>query len=191
MRLWLVQDSQRRLAAILAADVVGYSRLVSADEDGTLNSFKAHLTELIEPKFAEFNGRLFKTMGDGLLAEFASVVEAVQCAVAIQQGMVPRNADVPEDQKLEFRMGINLGDVVVQDGDVFGDGVNVAARIEALADPGGVCISRSARDQIRDKLEYGLEDWGEVEVKNIPRPVRVFKVLPGRSRCRQDSCQKS
>lgn len=116
-------------------------------------------------------------MGDGLLAEFASVVEAVHCAVAIQQGMAQRNADTPEGRRLQFRIGVNLGDVVVQDGDVFGDGVNVAARLEALAEPGEVCVSRSARDQIRDKLEYGLEDWGEVEVKNIPRPVRVFRVL--------------
>ena len=169
---------QRRLAAILAADVVGYSRLVSADEDGTLKAFQSHLAELIEPKLSEFNGRLFKTMGDGLLAEFASVVEAVQCAVAIQQGMAERNAEANEDRKLEFRIGINLGDVVVEDDDVFGDGVNVAARLEGLAEPGGICISRSARDQIRDKLDYGLEDWGEVEVKNIPRPVRVFRVLP-------------
>ena len=116
-------------------------------------------------------------MGDGLLADFASVVEAVHCAVAIQQGMAQRNADTPEGRRLQFRIGVNLGDVVVQDGDVFGDGVNVAARLEALAEPGEVCVSRSARDQIRDKLEYGLEDWGEVEVKNIPRPVRVFRVL--------------
>ena len=118
-------EAQRRLAAILAADVVGYSRLISEDEDGTLSAFRSHLTEFIEPKVAEFNGRLFKTMGDGLLAEFASVVEAVHCAVAIQQGMAQRNADTPEGRRLQFRIGVNLGDVVVQDGDVFGDGVNV------------------------------------------------------------------
>ncbi len=156
---------------------MGYSRLISEDEDGTLQAFKTHLAEFIDPKFDEFNGRLFKTMGDGLLAEFASVIEAVQCAVAIQEGMARRNADEAQDKKIEFRIGINLGDVVVQDGDVFGDGVNVAARLEALADTGGICISRSARDQIRDRLDYGLEDWGEVAVKNIPRPVRVFRVL--------------
>ena len=141
--------------------------------------FHSHLTDFIEPKFIEHNGRLFKTMGDGLLAEFTSVIEAVQCAVAIQEGMRLRNSDVPQEQRLEFRIGVNLGDIIVQDDDLFGDGVNVAARLEGLAEPGGICISRSARDQIRDKLSYGLEDWGEVEVKNIPRPVRVFRVLPG------------
>jgi len=171
------ESVQRRLAAIFAADVAGYSRLVSADEDGTLSAFRSHFTEFIEPTFAEHNGRLFKTMGDGLFAEFSSVVEAVQCAVTIQHGMSQRNSDALEDRRIEFRIGINLGDVVVQDEDVFGDGVNVAARLEGLAEPGGICISRSARDQIRDKLEYGLEDWGEIEVKNIPRPVRVFRVL--------------
>ena len=129
-------NTQRRLAAILAADVAGYSRLVSVDENGTLAAFRSHLKEFIEPAFAEFNGRLFKTMGDGLLAEFASVVEAVECAVAFQEGMAQRNADVHQDQKIIFRIGINLGDVVVQDDDVFGDGVNVAARLEGLAEPG-------------------------------------------------------
>ena len=173
--------TERRLAAILAADVVGYSRLVSADEDGTLDAFRRHLKEFIEPLIAEHRGRLFKTMGDGLLVEFASVVEAVECAVALQNGMPARNNDVPPDRRLEFRIGINLGDVVAEADDVFGDGVNVAARLEGLAEPGGIVISRAARDQIRDKLGYGLEDLGEVEVKNIPRPVRVFQLLLDRS----------
>lgn len=177
----MAEDSaQRRLAAILAADVAGYSRLMSVDEASTLNAFKSHLREFIEPKIAEHHGRVFKMMGDGMLVEFASVIEAVKCAVQIQNGMAQRNIDEPEDAKIEFRMGINLGDVIVDNEDVFGDGVNVAARLEALADPGEICISRSARDQVRDKLDYGLEDWGEVEVKNIPRPVRVFRVLTDR-----------
>ena len=171
------EQGQRRLAAILAADVAGYSRLVAADEGATLREFKDHLTEFIEPTLADHNGRIFKTMGDGLLAQFDSVVEAVECAVAMQRGMAGRNKGVEADRRIEFRIGVNLGDVIVEGGDVFGDGVNVAARLEGLAAPGEVCISRAARDQIRDKLDYGLEDWGDVEVKNIPRPVRVFRVL--------------
>ena len=148
------------------------------DEEGTLKALNAHIEVLIKPCITERNGRIFKTTGDGLLVEFPSVVDAVQCAVAIQEGMVERNSSTPDDLKLEFRMGINLGDVMVQDGDVYGDGVNVAARLEGLAAPGEICISRAARDQIRDKLDYGLEDWGEVAVKNISRPVRVFRLLP-------------
>jgi len=173
-------DIQRRLAAILAADVAGYSRLVSTDENRTLSTFRAHLKEFLEPTFARYNGRLFKTMGDGLLAEFASVVEAVQCAVAIQEGMAIRNSDAQQGNEIIFRIGINLGDVVVQDDDVFGDGVNIAARLEGLAEPGGICISRAARDQIRDRQEFELEDRGEIKVKNIRRPVRVFKVFGAR-----------
>jgi TolB-like protein/class 3 adenylate cyclase len=172
------ERADRRLAAILAADVVGYSRLMGRDEEGTLNLFNAHLAELIEPCLTEHKGRIVKTTGDGLLVEFASVVDAVHCAVSIQNGMKERNADTPENRRIEFRIGINVGDVIVQDNDVFGDGVNVAARLEGLATPGGICISRAARDQIRDKLDYGLKDLGEVEVKNIARPVRVFRILP-------------
>jgi adenylate cyclase len=165
------------LAAILAADVVGYSRLMGLDEAGTRARFNAHLNELIEPAIADKQGRVVKTLGDGLLVEFASVVDAVQCAVGIQQGMADRNADQPEDHRMDFRIGVNLGDVIVEDDDIHGDGVNVAARLEGLAEPGAICISRAARDQIRDKLDYGLEDLGEVEVKNIARPVRAFRVL--------------
>lgn len=168
----------RRLAAVLAADVAGYSRLMGEDEEGTLEALNAHVESLISPLIAERNGRIFKTTGDGLLAEFASVVDAVQCAVAIQSGMKERNSKIAEERRLAFRIGVNLGDVMVQDGDVYGDGVNVAARLEGLAAPGEICISRAARDQIRDRLNYGLEDWGEVSVKNITRPVRVFRILP-------------
>lgn len=173
---------ERRLAAILAADVVGYSRLMSEDEEGTLGALNAHLKELIEPLISSQNGRIVKTTGDGLLVEFSSVIDAVHFAVAFQNGMAERNLDVSKDRRIEFRIGINIGDVIIQDDDVFGDGVNVAARLESLADPGGICVSRAARDQIRDKLHYGLRDLGEVEVKNIARPVRVFQLLPDSSK---------
>ena len=169
---------QRRLAAILAADVVGYSRLMGEDEAGTRARFNAHLQDLIEPAIATRQGRIVKTTGDALLVEFASVVDAVQCAVEIQKGMAERTADEPNDRRIEFRIGVNLGDVIMEGDDIHGDGVNVAARLEGLAEPGSICISRAARDQVRDKLPYGLEDWGEVEVKNIARPIRVFRVLP-------------
>src|SRR6202022_3125154 len=164
----------RRLAAILAADVVGYSRLMGADEEGTHESFKAHLRELVDPKIREHHGRIVKTTGDGVLAEFASVVDAVRCAAEIQRAMADRDLDLAEERRLRFRIGINLGDVIVEDDDIFGDGVNVAARLEALSDPGGLCISRMVRDQIRDKLAYAFEDLGEQSVKNIARPVRVY-----------------
>jgi adenylate cyclase len=169
---------ERRLAAILAADVVGYSRLMGEDEEGTLAALNAHLKGLIEPLISGHNGRIVKTTGDGLVVEFPSVIDAVQCAVAFQKGMDERNVDVSRDRRITFRVGINIGDVIIQGDDIFGDGVNVASRLEGLAAPSGICISRAARDQIRDKLEYGLEDLGEVEVKNIARPVRVFRVLP-------------
>jgi len=170
-------QATRRLAAVLAADIAGYSRLMARDEVGTLESLNAHIELLVKPCITDRNGRIFKTTGDGLLVEFSSVVDAIECAVAIQNGMKERNSNVPEDRKLEFRIGVNLGDVIVQDGDVFGDGVNVAARLEGLAAPGDICIARATRDQIRDKLDYGLEDWGDVTVKNISRPVRVFRLL--------------
>jgi adenylate cyclase len=167
---------ERRLAAILAADVVGYSRLMGEDEAGTLAALKVHRTELIDPRIAEHNGRIVKVMGDGLLVEFPSVVEAVECAVEIQRGMIERNADVPHDRRIELRIGINLGDVIVEDEDIHGDGVNVAARLESLAEPGGICVRRTVRNQVRDKLPLAFEDLGEVELKNIARPIRVFRV---------------
>jgi len=167
----------RRLAAIVAADAVGYSRLMGADEAGTRVRFNAHLDELIKPAIAVRQGRIVKTTGDGLLIEFASVVDAVQSAIEIQKGMAERNADEADDKRIEFRIGVNLGDVIVEGDDIHGDGVNVAARLEALADPGGISLSRAARDQVRDRVDVELEDLGEVEVKNVRRRVRVFKVL--------------
>src|ERR1700686_2979225 len=166
---------ERRLAAILAADVVGYSRLMGLDEAGTLARLRTHRRELIDPKIAEHKGRIVKTTGDGILIEFPSVVEAVACALAIQRGMSERNAQIPADQRIELRIGINLGDVIVEEGDIHGDGVNVAARLEALAEPGGICVSRVVRDQVRDKLDFPFEDLGEQVVKNIARPIRVFR----------------
>ncbi len=167
---------ERRLAAIMAADVVGYSRLMGEDEEGTLAALKAIRRELADPKIAEHRGRIVKTTGDGLLVEFASVVDAVRCAVEIQRGMAERNADVPAQRRIEIRVGINLGDIIIEDGDIFGDGVNVAARLEVLAEPGGICVSRVVRDQVRDKLDFAFEDLGEQQVKNIARPIRVFRV---------------
>ena len=166
----------RRIAAILAADVAGYSRLMGADEEGTHERLQAHLRELVKPKIAEHKGRIVKNTGDGFLAEFASGVDAVRCAVELQRGMAEREPEVQEEQWIEFRIGINLGDVIVEEHDIFGDGVNVAARLEALAEPGGICISRMVRDNVRDKLNYAFEDLGEQQVKNITRPVRVYRV---------------
>ena len=168
------QPVERRLAAILAADVAGYSRLMGADEEGTLERLKAHRRELVDPKISEHRGRIVKTTGDGMLVEFPSVVDAVRCAVEIQRAMVDRNAEMPEDKRITFRIGINLGDVIIDGDDIYGDGVNIAARLEALAEPGGICISRTVRDQIRDKLPYPFEDMGEQSVKNIARPVRAY-----------------
>jgi adenylate cyclase len=164
----------RRLAAIFAADVVGYSRLMGADEEGTHERLKAHRRELVDPKISEHSGRIVKTTGDGMLVEFASVVDAVRCAAEVQRAMIDREAGMPEDRRIRFRVGINLGDIIVDGDDIFGDGVNVAARLEALSDPGGLCISRTVRDHIRDKLGYAFEDLGEQSVKNIARPVRVY-----------------
>jgi TolB-like protein/class 3 adenylate cyclase/Flp pilus assembly protein TadD len=168
----------RRLAAILAADVAGYSRLMGADEEGTHERLKAHRRGLVEPKISEHSGRIVKTTGDGLLAEFPSVVDAVRCAAELQRAMIDREAGMPEDRRIRFRIGINLGDVIVEGGDIFGDGVNVAARLEALAEKGGICISRTVRDHIRDKLPFVFEDLGEQSVKNIARPVRVYALRP-------------
>jgi adenylate cyclase len=166
----------RRLTAILAADVAGYSRLMGADEEGTHERLRAHLRELVEPKIAEHRGRVVKNTGDGFLTEFASVVDAVRCAVEVQRGMAERELEVPEERGIRFRIGINLGDVIAEEHDIFGDGVNVAARLEALAKPGGICVSRVVRDQVRDRLDYTFEDLGDQAVKNIARAVRVFRV---------------
>jgi len=168
---------ERRLAAILAADVVGYSRLVGEDEEGTIARLKVLREEVVDPSIAKHNGRIVKTTGDGLLAEFASVVDAVRNAVEVQRAMAERNAGLPEGERIEFRVGINLGDIVIDGDDILGDGVNVAARLEGLAEPGGVCVSGTAFDQVRDKMDVGYEYLGEQEVKNIERPVRVYRVL--------------
>jgi adenylate cyclase len=169
----------RRLAAILAADVAGYSRLMGADEEGTHERLKAHRRELVDPKISEHSGRIVKTTGDGMLVEFASVVDAVRCAAELQRAMVDRETGMPEDRRIRFRIGINLGDIIVEGDDIFGDGVNVAARLEALAEPGGICISRTVRDHIRDKLAYAFEDLGDQSVKNIARPVRAYALRAG------------
>jgi adenylate cyclase len=166
----------RRLAAILAADVVGYSRLMGADEEGTLERLKALRRELLDPKITEHQGRIVKTTGDGLLVEFASVVDAVRCAVEVQQAMPERNTGIGPDNRIELRIGINLGDVIVEGDDLYGDGVNIAARIEALADAGGVLVSNTVYDHVRDRLPFGFDDLGEQQVKNIARPVRVYRV---------------
>jgi class 3 adenylate cyclase/TolB-like protein/Tfp pilus assembly protein PilF len=169
----------RRLAAILAADVVGYSRLIERDEAGTLERLKAHRKTFIEPLIAEHQGRLVKLMGDGVLCEFGSVVDAVACAIATQRGMAEREAEIPEDQRIRLRIGINLGDVVSDEGDLYGDGVNVAARLEQLAKPGGIVISGTAYDHLQGKLGCGFHDLGEQRVKNIARPVRAYQVVSG------------
>jgi adenylate cyclase len=167
---------ERRLAAILAADVAGYSRLMGTDEEGTLRQLKAHRKELVDPKITEHRGHIVKTTGDGMLVEFVSVVDAVRCAVDIQRGMVERNADVPAASCIQFRVGINVGDIISDNNDIYGDGVNVAARLEALAEPGGIIVSRNVYDQVRDKLSFGFEDMGEQTVKNIARPIGVHRV---------------
>ena len=166
----------RRLAAILAADVANYSRLMGADEEGTLRQLKAHRKELIDPRIAEHRGRIVKTTGDGMLVEFVSVVDAVRCAVDVQRGMVERNVGVKADNSIQFRIGINVGDIMIDGDDIFGDGVNVAARLEALAEPGGIMVSGVVHDQVRDKLSFGFEDLGQQSVKNIARPVGVHRV---------------
>jgi adenylate cyclase len=167
---------ERRLAAILAADVAGYSRLIGADEEGTLARLKAHRRELIDPKVAEYRGRVVKTTGDGLLVEFASVVDALRCATEVQTAMTEWNAAVPAGSRIELRIGIHMGDIVVEDGDIFGDGVNIAARLEGLAEPGGICVSARVQEDAAGKLDLTFEDLGEPELKNIARPVRVFRV---------------
>jgi adenylate cyclase len=172
-----VPGSERRLAAVLAADMVGFSRLMELDETGTLARLKTHRIELIDPAIAKNHGRIIKTTGDGMLVEFHSIVDAVLCAAEIQRRMARRNADVPPARWMQFRIGINLGDVIVENEDIFGDGVNIAARLETLADPGGICVSGAVRDQVGQRLEdIEFEDLGDQSVKNIARPIRVFRV---------------
>src|SRR5467141_1818467 len=170
--------SVRRLTAILAADVAGYSRLMGADEEGTHERLKAHLGQLVDPKIKEHRGRTVKNTGDGFLAEFSSVVDAVRCAVEVQRGMIDRELEVPEERRIRFRIGVNLGDVIADGGDIYGDGVNIAARLEGLAAPGGICVSGTVRDHIGNRLPYAFEDMGEQSVKNIARPVRVYALRP-------------
>lgn len=169
---------ERRLTAILAADVVGYSRLMSADEEGTLAQLKGHRQALVDPKITEHHGRIVKTTGDGLLVEFASVMDALHCAVEVQRGMAERDADVPQDKRIEFRIGIHQGDVITEAGDIFGDGVNVAARLEGLAEPGGICVSGRVQEDAQGKIDVSFEDMGEQRLKNISRPIRAYRVVP-------------
>ena len=169
---------ERRLAAIFAGDIAGYSRLMGADEEGTLSRLNAHRREFLEPKVADHRGRIVKRTGDGILIEFASAVDAARCAVEIQQGMIKRNASVPQNRRIEFRIGIHVGDVIIEDGDIFGDGVNIAARLEGIAQPGGICISDDAYRQVRGKLDANFQDAGEQELKNIAQPVRVYQLQP-------------
>ncbi|NQV45551.1 MAG: tetratricopeptide repeat protein [Rhodospirillales bacterium] len=185
------ERAQRRLAAILAADVIGYSKLMGKDEEGTLTKLTAHLAEHIEPCIADHRGRVVKTTGDGLLAEFGSVVDAVRCALAFQEGMAGRNTDAPEDPRIEFRIGVNIGDVIVQDDDVFGDGVNVAARIESLCEPGGVYVSGTVYDHVSGKLPADFDDLGEHTVKNIARPVRVYRARAETDQPRTETDRKA
>ena len=167
---------ERKLAAILAADVVGYSRLMEQDEAKTFERLKAHRIELVEPEIAAHHGCVFKLMGDGLLAEFGSVVDAVECAVDIQRGMAERNAGGPQDQRIDIRIGINLGEVIVEGADRHGEGVNIAARLEQLADPGGICVSGKVAKEVEKKLAFGFEPMGEQKVKNISEPIPVYRV---------------
>jgi len=168
---------ERRLAAILAADVAGYSRLMGIDEEGTHKDLKAHCHELVEPKILQHRGRMIKNTGDGFLAEFTSVLDAVRCATEIQQGMILRNAKTPDERRIEFRIGVHQGDIIIDSGDIFGDGVNVAARLEGIADPGGICVSARVQEDVRGKLDLALDDIGEQRLKNIERPVRVYRIL--------------
>jgi adenylate cyclase len=177
---------ERRLAAILAADVAGYSRLVGADEVGTLARWRLHCDSLVEPTIRGHDGRIVRTAGDGVLAEFASVVHAVQSAVELQRGMAERNAGIPQEKRIEFRIGINVGDIIVDRGDIWGDGVNVAARLEALAEPGGICVSGRVQEDVQGKLSLVFEDAGEQRLKNIARPVRVYRVRLDEVERRQD-----
>jgi adenylate cyclase len=175
-------QTKRKLAAIFVADIAGYSQLMSADEEGTLARLKLLRSELIDPKNRQYRGRIVKTTGDGILIEFLSVVDAVRCAIEVQRGMVERNTGVPQDKRIEFRVGVNLGDVIVEGRDIYGDGVNIAARLEALAEPGGICISQTVLNHARDKLSFDVEDAGEQTLKNISRPVHVYRIIIDPSR---------
>jgi TolB-like protein/class 3 adenylate cyclase/cytochrome c-type biogenesis protein CcmH/NrfG len=170
------ERAQRRLAAILAADVAGYSRLMGENEAGTLVAVTSHISEVFEPEITAHHGRIFKTMGDAVFAEFASVVDAVQCAIVVQERMLERNSEIPEERRINFRIGVNLGDVIVQDDDIYGDGVNVAARLEGLAMPSGICVSGTVYEHVHRKLDLGFVDLGDQQVKNIAEPVRVYRV---------------
>jgi len=170
---------ERRLAAILAADVAGYSRLMGIDEEGTHKDLKAHFQELVEPKIQQHRGRIIKYTGDGFLAEFTSVIDAVRCATEIQQGMAVRNGKTPDDRRIDFRIGVHQGDIITDSGDIFGEGVNLAARLEGIADPGGICVSARVQEDVRGKLDFALDDIGEQQLKNIARPVRVYRILSG------------
>ena len=167
---------QRRLTAILAADVAGYSRLIGADEEGTLAQLKAFRKTLVDPTIAKHRGRIVKTAGDGMLVEFASAVDAARCAIEVQGGMAGENTEIPQAKRIEFRIGIHLGDIIIDDNDIFGDGVNIAARLESIAVPGGISISRAVHDQVRDRINVCFDDKGEIALKNIARPVQVFAV---------------
>ena len=170
------ERTQRRLAAILAADVVGYSRLMHADEAGTLASLKTRRSEVLGPVLDRHRGRIVKFMGDGVLVEFTSAVDAVECVVQLQRGMESANADLPEDRRIRLRIGINLGDVMVEGSDLYGDGVNIAVRLEAVADPGGVVVSRTVFNHVRGKVKLGFDDLGEQQLKNIAEPVRIYRL---------------
>jgi adenylate cyclase len=170
---------ERRLAAVLAADVAGYSRLMGADEEGTLGKLKALRKALVDPKIVEHRGRIVKTTGDGMLVEFASAVDAARCAVEVQRDMAAQNADVPQDSRIEFRIGIHVGDIIIDDNDIFGDGVNIAARLEGIAEPGGVCISDDAHRQIRGKVDFSYNDMGLQTLKNITEPMRAWRMRLG------------
>src|SRR5262249_22994812 len=170
---------ERRLTAIFAGDVAGYSRLMGIDEEGTLARLNAHRREFLDPKISEHRGRIVKRTGDGILIEFASAVDAVRCAVEIQRGMAERNAPVPQEKRIEFRIGIHVGDIIIEDGDIFGDGVNIASRLEGITQPGDICISDDAYRQVRGKLDANFQDAGEYELKNIARPVRVYQLQTG------------
>jgi adenylate cyclase len=167
---------ERRLTAILVADVVGYSRLIGADDEATFARLNAHHNALVNPKIEEHRGRIVRTTGDGLLVLFASVMDALRCAVEVQRGMVERNGEVQPDARIEFRMGINVGDIIIDGGSIHGDGVNVAARLEALAEPGGICVSGRVQEDVHGRLDIAFQDIGEQQLKNIARPVRVYRV---------------
>ena len=174
-----IKHVERRLAAVVAADVAGYSRLMGGDEERTLADLKHVRATLIDPAISDHRGRIVKTTGDGLLVEFASAVDAARCAVEVQRAMAEQNADVPRDLRIEFRIGIHVGDIIIDDDDIFGDGVNIAARLEGMAEPGGICISDDAHRQIRGKVDIDFDDLGPQTLKNIAEPMRVWRVRVG------------